>query len=108
MRSLTPAHPRHEFAAHGHAGGEHVRTAVHRGDTVPLFGRDAEGRVGHAQRLEQAFAQEDAERPAGDDLDHPGGDVDADAVAPARSRLEGEGKPRQIVNDGFQRMVRAQ
>ena len=75
---------------------------------LPLFGRDAEGRVGHAQRLEQAFAQENAERTAGNDLDHPGGDVDADAIAPARTRLEGERKPRQIVDGGFKRMVGSQ
>ncbi len=86
-------------------GVDHVRTAVHRGHAAPFLGRDAEGRVGHAQRLEQAFAQESAKRTAGDDLDDPGGDVDADAIPPARSRLEGERKPRQIVNGGFKRMV---
>ena len=86
-------------------GGDHVRTAVHRGQAAPLLGRDAEGRVGHAQRLEQALAQEIAERSAGDDLDHPGGDVDADAVAPARPRLEGERKAREIVDRRLQRAL---
>ena len=34
----------------------YLGTAVHRGQPAPLLGRDAEGRVGHAQWLKQAFA----------------------------------------------------
>ena len=104
---VDPAHPGGELAAHGHAGGEHVRAAIHRGDVGPFLGWDAEGRVAHAQRLEQSLAQEHSERPARDDFYDSGGDVDADAVAPAGPGLERKRKLRQIVDDGFQRMVRS-
>jgi hypothetical protein len=76
-------HPGGELTAHGHAGVEQVRAAIHRRQAAPLLRGHAKRCVGHAQRLVQAFAQKIAERTARDDFDHPGGDVDADAVAPA-------------------------
>ena len=53
---VDASHPSRELAAHGHAGADQVGTAVHRGQAASFLGRNAEGCVGHAQRLEQAFA----------------------------------------------------
>ena len=112
LRNVEPVvealHPGRELAAHGHAGVEYVRAAVHRRHAAPLLRGHAKRRIGHAQGLEQPLPQEHSERLTCDDFDHPSCDVDADAVAPARPGLERERIPRQIVNNDFQRMVRAQ
>ena len=60
------------------------------------------------ERLEQPLAQKLAERTAGDHLDHPADDVDADAVVPSRARLKGQRKPREVLDRRFQRTSRVE
>ncbi len=75
---------------------------------MSLFRRNAERRVDHAERLEQPLAEDRAERPARNDFDDAGRDVDSDAVLEAGSRLEGERKPRKIVDPLRQGAMRVQ
>ena len=64
---------------------------------------DPEAGVAHAQRIEQALAEEVAQRLTRQDLDQAGGDVDADAVVPAGAGLECEGERGQLVDQCVER-----
>ena len=95
-----------ELAAHGHACRESrpVGRTSPPGGSVSPAGRRTPCRS-CPRGSNRRSRRNDAERTAGDHLDHPGGDVDADAVAPARPRLKSERKPRQILNRRFKRAL---
>ena len=60
------------------------------GQTRAHFGADPEARTVHAQRREQVLAQVRSKAHAARRLEHLPGPVDADAVFPARARIEGQ------------------
>ena len=67
--------------------------SVERRQAVRLFGRHPEGRVDHAQRVEDALLQEFVERLPGGQLDDVAQHVDGDAVAEGRAGVEGQRQP---------------
>ena len=67
-------------------------------EAVGAGGIDPEHRVGHAERLEYALAEECVERHAGPDLDEAAEYGGGDAVAPAGSRILEEGHPRGVAH----------
>ena len=79
-------------------GSDEVRPAVHSCQPVTFAFRDGKRRIDHAQRFDQAFAEEIGERLPRNRLDHARGDIDADAVVPSRARLERKRIPREIVD----------
>jgi hypothetical protein len=85
---------------------DEVGQPVHRGQPSELVVGDTEARVVHTERLEQAIAQEVAQGLTREDLDQTGGHVDADAVVPARTRLEGEWDRREFVDQHVERTCR--
>ena len=76
---------------------------VARGQPMHLGGGHVEGGVDHAQRLEDAFAEELCQRPAGNPLDEVALHVDRDAVRPRRPRLRQQGNRRELVDHRLQR-----
>src|SRR5579884_2393015 len=98
--------PRRQSSRRGVARQENVRAAIHRRHAISLFRRDAERRVAHAKRGENALAQEIAERAAGNHFDQPADDVDAETVMPALARLEGEREAGEILDAVRQRAIR--
>lgn len=70
---------------------DEIGTATHRGKVLAPVNRNLEGGVDHAEWPEQSLPQDIRELLSRDHLDQARGDVDAEAVMPARARLESEG-----------------
>ncbi len=75
-----------------------VGEAVHGGQSVELVVGHSESGLGHAERTEESFLEEVAERLVGEDLDQTSRHVDAHAVVPASPGLGREGNLGQRVD----------
>ena len=78
---------------------------IHGGQTVLLARREVELRVAHAERLEDALAQDLVERLTGHDFDERAQDVGVVAVDPRRAGLRVCGQARDAAHGVADRLV---
>jgi hypothetical protein len=98
--------PRLEDGLDGLALREHVGSAVHRCEPVPILARHAEAGVRHTEWVEQARSEEVGERLVGEHLDQFRRHVDPGPVMPTIAGVEREWKRGQRVDHVAQRPCR--